>query len=1264
MAAALLAALFAMGVFAPAAVDAGVKGGSEKPMVELTDNRPGQDDVTATLTFTTNAEVDGDTSNDVFVVITALSTTVTQADYAVDHDGPDGDPSTTGDNDLTADPDKITVTQGGRNVGVATISAANTIKIGAHPSDPSKNLMAGRTTTIVIKDLTTVSGAGSYAVEFYQAADTTGDASQTAMVVLSPSVTDASVDLVNNDTDADAKGDREVGATPVTMELTFTVDTAYDSAAGDGTQVVITLPESYDLDTGNDGLDTTIAVSASNGAVATAATTDTGTTEAAETITVTTFDADDTITVTVTNLTNPSVSGKHEVLFKQGNIPAAADEGIQQTETFYITDMEVVDVKEEMLEPDNARSTRATLSFEFGSVVDLSMADSESMITIDLDDGFSGLSAGNVSVMQKVARNTSPVDVGGEVSVSSGNVITIMHDDTVDADNVKKTTSGGRNVGNVMVEISGLTNPSEDGMLEDAIVVTQDGFAPGMADLTITKALEEPRVVLSSYKADTEVKVTIHARTASRIRGGSDIDVTLDGFGIPDGGIDRDDVFIYGTGQNAFFGNPSGVTVSGDKVTLTLPVTKGTDSAGQPVEAIVPAGDYQIVFNQNAGLKTPNFSGTKTIEVDNNDDGTSDHELDVAIASHVSVKPGWAKRGDTVTITGKGINAAGDATAHLYSRKNDRGQYVNRHNRVVDPSDLENLDLIESSVSLVLDRSARDGGTVIIEGVDTSHSSFVADAIDATSTTGAKGYNLIVMVDAAGNNVGHTYFGIQPTVTLDVTEVRRTGRVEVSVSDWYYGAITDAYINGIQVDLPDNTHTPHDDDTAPDDWGRHTVSVGSDNKETFTVIVNRDVRLGEMEVRLVGSTYEKQGSLSSKDAHKQTVDVGFFNLTLTPSTAVTDQVIRIEGVGFGANVCIASIEVGEERITEATTGDRVIVGSNTTNCVLTDSDGDLANSFKVPYNLPPDDYKVVVRDINNRVGEATLTVPKPAITLTPEASQRGSTVTVVGENFPAQDVIGITYGGDTVTVATTDTVGKWRATFKVPVDATIGREYDVVAQSDKKGDGQQTGPTTPPKRANLSAKATHTVPEETLKVWPAGSAEPADDSTEISSIAAGGRLQVKATNLPPHTKVSLFIGDIPVAGKVLGEDAAADSSGTYNDSVLVPQLTIGTHTVELDVDTVGSDVVVVTFVDILDIITRPTTDVFADLSEAGQVLVVWRYRNATQTWASYDFNPEVPAEINDLKLVSTGDIVWVKVTEDVVFQGERLLAGWNLISLE
>ena len=812
----------------------------------------------------------------------------------------------------------------------------------------------------------------------------------------------------------------------------------------------------------------------------------------------------------------------------------------------------------------------------------------------------------------------------------------------------------------VTVSARNITNADGD-VTGSTVTVTPVG--PGTATITVTATSSDGSmsdmtswdvtvlgVVSSTNKADADVVLEIFASAAAEVRGGRDIVVGLAGYFIPDGGIDENDVLVDGHTAGSYYGNPADVTVSGSNVIITIP-TKVVGAGGQSVDTQINPGNYTIRFKDGADLRNPNSAGNKTITVGDSD--PTAQEMPVAIVSHISVKPGWVMRGDAFTVTGKGINSIGDGTVHLYTG-------------TVAPDDLTNLELVESSRSLVLGRSARDGGTVTVEGIDTTHSSFVADAINATADADAKGYNLIVMVDAGGNVTGYTRLGILPTVTLDVTDVRRTGRVEVSVSDWYYGRISDAYINGIQVNLPDNTHTPHDNDTAPDDWGRYSVSINNDKTATFTVVVDRDVRLGEMEVRLVGTTRVKQGTYSSTDAHKQTVNVGFFDLTLTPSTAVTDQVIRIEGTGFGANICIASITVGEEYITEATTGDRIIVGSNTSNCVLTDSDGDVANSFKVPYNLKPDDYKVVVRDANNRVGEATLTVPEPTITLSPAASQRGSTVTVIGENFPAQDVIGITYGGDTVTVATTDTIGKWRATFKVPVDATIGREYEVVAQSDKKGDGQQTGPTTPPKRANLNAKATHTVPEETLKVWPRGQAEPPDDTEEVSAIAYGGRLQVKATNLPPHTKVSLYIGDIPVAGRVLGEDAAADSAGRYSDSVLVPQLTPGTHTVQLDVHTIGTDVVVVTFVDILDTVTRPVEDVFEDLVENGQLVSVWRY-NIDETGSDWDsYSPEFAdvEGVNDLVLVTTDDIVWIRVNANATFQGAQLFAGWNLVTLE
>ena len=105
--------------------------------------------------------------------------------------------------------------------------------------------------------------------------------------------------------------------------------------------------------------------------------------------------------------------------------------------------------------------------------------------------------------------------------------------------------------------------------------------------------------------------------------------------------------------------------------------------------------------------------------------------------------------------------------------------------------------------------------------------------------------------------------------------------------------------------------------------------------------------------------------------HKQTVSVGVFDLSVTPSAAVTDQVIRIEGSGFIDRACITSIMVGEQPIMEATSGDDVGDGIG---CVDTDSNGKLADSFNVPYGLSPGTYRLVVRDEGNRQGEADLEI--------------------------------------------------------------------------------------------------------------------------------------------------------------------------------------------------------------------------------------------------------------------------------------------------
>jgi hypothetical protein len=76
-----------------------------------------------------------------------------------------------------------------------------------------------------------------------------------------------------------------------------------------------------------------------------------------------------------------------------------------------------------------------------------------------------------------------------------------------------------------------------------------------------------------------------------------------------------------------------------------------------------------------------------------------------------------------------------------------------------------------------------------------------------------------------------------------------------------------------------------------------------------------------------------------------------------------------------------------------------------------------------------------------------------------------------------------------------------------------------------------------------------------------------------------------------------------------------------------------------------------------------TETVFADVIASDDNLVrVWRFSNAEQSWSFYDPRPAF-ASANTLVKTGAGDIVWVNVTAEQTFQSGTLFPGWNLISL-
>ena len=172
---------------------------------------------------------------------------------------------------------------------------------------------------------------------------------------------------------------------------------------------------------------------------------------------------------------------------------------------------------------------------------------------------------------------------------------------------------------------------------------------------------------------------------------------------------------------------------------------------------------------------------------------------------------------------------------------------------------------------------------------------------------------------------------------------------------------------------------------------------------------------------------------------------------------------------------------------------------------------------------------------------------------------------------------------------------------------------------------------------------------------------------------------ISSANVPPHA----FVGKVTIDGRTAR--AGITVSAMIDGEVVATVVTTtggryklrvgqGPEDLEDEVLTFTADGLTVEQtgvwrqggVDILDLIAwndpRDIATMFEELIDDESLVTVWMYQNPTQSWSLFDPRPEI-AWANDLTEVSTGDILWVEVSDEVTFQGETLYEGWNLVAL-
>ena len=497
-------------------------------------------------------------------------------------------------------------------------------------------------------------------------------------------------------------------------------------------------------------------------------------------------------------------------------------------------------------------------------------------------------------------------------------------------------------------------------------------------------------IKLSSQEPGAAVQITLEGMAATGIEPNQDITIALPGFGMPETIADSA-ISITSAG---FKGSPTGVLVTGSKITMTVPQVRAN---GDP-QTMAVSGGYSIRIKQAAGISNPASGGDKTITLQENAPDGDKKDFTAAIDRVIKLSSTAGTRGTMTTATFKGF-ANGTATVKLNGEK------------------IDEVTIADNTGTLEL---------------DTASSKFMANR---------DGGNEITATDGSGNpqDVSGT-FTISPKVVLDPEETSVSKMVTVKLSDW--PASNDIYMVEIGAT---KTGTDQDPDTEGIQLEHNT---GADGKVEFTVLVPSTVNRGTQTVKVTGTDPDGDGDKTAPSA-SASLEVGVLSLSAQPAMVVPGQQITIQGSGFVANDSFNSVTVGgiavpiSPAVRASSAGDIVITINVPSRPATSTTDA-----------MPIGDGKktIVATAIgSNRVAEGEIEIPKAAITLDPETSRRGTTVNVSGSGFPSGDLVQVKYdnNGTSVTVAagSADASGAVSIDFVVPSYARIGTEHDVEATS-------------------------------------------------------------------------------------------------------------------------------------------------------------------------------------------------------------------------
>jgi hypothetical protein len=377
------------------------------------------------------------------------------------------------------------------------------------------------------------------------------------------------------------------------------------------------------------------------------------------------------------------------------------------------------------------------------------------------------------------------------------------------------------------------------------------------------------------------------------------------------------------------------------------------------------------------------------------------------------------------------------------------------------------------------------------------------------------------------------------------------------------------------------------------------------------------------------------------------------SITLSPTTAQPNQGIALTGRGFtpGGGVTLAGIAMGGA----AVPAEKV----NFDNAVTIDHGGGFAANLIVPVSaatLGGGSRIVVVTDSAGKSASAALTIPEPALSVSPASSRVAGVVTVTGSNFPryngsigADDVPQVVLEYEVaanqfrrVATATPDGSGSFAVSFTVPAAAVAPSSENQIRAS--------TG------GVAAVATAKHSMLGASFTASPAAG-------------PAGATVSIQGGDFMPFAPVqSLRLGSqaVEIPGGIY-----TNAAGGFSASFQVPPADGGAHPLLL---TVGGQ----TYSQVFTVEGAAAPAIPAEYTPApvsyqvstalrplgDNLLRVFYFDNATKEWSFFDPRPQV-ADFNTLTELVEGEPYWIGVrwNQDPIMQGRirSFVEGWNLL---